>query len=359
MRPKRNIKPTMIFDNSITGSSKNKKSQINETKESGMFDEEESVLDSNIGVDEGSDSEESNEKECLDGRNDKDDEGSNRKECSNGTNNSGKKDKEHDKNTGSTSGYGVKSYANVVTQDVKYADNKLNFIPTEVTEEGCEVVIFDEALVDKGSTQWKLTVCGNFVGYKMSVHEIRYNIRKMWSKWGIDDIDMLADGTCMLKFMNESGMNKVLELGPWMVHNKPLFLRKWDPTIGMENIELTKIPLWVSMVNVPLEAWSTEGISALASSLGRPIIMDNMTTKRCKLGEGRMDFARVLMEFDVNKGLNEDIEIQYRDKNNNVKGSKHVKVKYAWKPESCSHCNVWSQSFKLWKERENCRGKSE
>ncbi|GJT03879.1 bifunctional inhibitor/plant lipid transfer protein/seed storage helical domain-containing protein [Tanacetum coccineum] len=172
----------------------------------------------------------SNEKECLDGKNEEDAEKSNRKECPNETSNSG-----------------VKSYANVVTKDVMYVDNKLNFIPTEVTDKGCEVVIFDEALVNKGSNQWKLIVCGHFVGYKMSVHELRYNIKKMWSKWGIDDIDMLADGTCMFKFRNESGMNK--------------------------------IPLWVSMVNVPLEAWSTEGISALASSLGKPIIMDNMTAK--------------------------------------------------------------------------------
>ncbi|GJY92303.1 RNA-directed DNA polymerase, eukaryota, reverse transcriptase zinc-binding domain protein [Tanacetum coccineum] len=330
-----------------------------------MFDEEVSVLDSNVGVDEGSDScnntrnmgkdvfEEmrekandekimdnqsimsgmgdglgkSNKKGCLDGRNDKDAEDSNRKECSNETNDSGMKDKEQDENTRSTSGYGVKSHANVVTKDVKYADNKLNFIPTEVTKEGCEVVIFYEALVDKGSTQWKLTVYGNFVRY-------------------------VDDGTCMFKFKNESGMNKVLDLGPWMVNNKPLFLRKWDPTIGMEKIELTKIPLWVSMVNVPLEAWSTEGISALASSLGRPSIMDNMTAKRCKLGEGRMDYARVLVEFDVNKGLKVKIEIQYRDKNNNVKGSKHVKVEYAWKPESCSHCNVFGHSHSNYRKRE-------
>ncbi|GKB62678.1 hypothetical protein Tco_0918864 [Tanacetum coccineum] len=64
---------------------------------------------------------------------------------------------------------------------------------------------------------------------------------------------------------------------------------------------------------------------------GKPLIMDNMTTKRCQFREGRMDFARVLVEFDVLKGFKEKIEIQYMDKNNN-KGSKYVTVKYAWKP---------------------------
>ncbi|GJS25684.1 RNA-directed DNA polymerase, eukaryota, reverse transcriptase zinc-binding domain protein [Tanacetum coccineum] len=132
-------------------------------------------------------------------------------------------------------------------------------------------------------------------GYRMSVHELRYHIRRMWSKWGVDDIDMKNDGTCMFKFRNEAGMNKVLELGPMIVNNKPI------------------------LVNVPLEAWSKEGISALASSLGKPLIMDTMIAKRCSLGEGRMDFARILVEFDVMKGFKEEIEIQYRDKENNKK----------------------------------------
>ena len=33
-----------------------------------------------------------------------------------------------------------------------------------------------------------------------------------------------------------------------------------------------------------------------------------------------MDFARVLVEFEVKKGFKEEIVIQYRDKNNVMKG---------------------------------------
>nr|GEY91240.1 zinc knuckle CX2CX4HX4C [Tanacetum cinerariifolium] len=160
--------------------------------------------------------------------------------------------------------------------------NKLSFVPTEISDDGSEVMIFDEALVDKSSAQWKLTMCGHFVGYKMNVHESRYHIRRMWSKWGIDDIDMKADGMCMVKFKNEEGMKKVLDSGTWLVNNKPLVVRKWDPAFGMEMVEQTKVPIWARLVNVPMEAWSAEGISALASSLGKPLIMDNMTAKRCQ-----------------------------------------------------------------------------
>ncbi|GJR71586.1 RNA-directed DNA polymerase, eukaryota, reverse transcriptase zinc-binding domain protein [Tanacetum coccineum] len=100
---------------------------------------------------------------------------------------------------------------------------------------------------------------------------------------------------------------------------------RWDPAIGMEEKEKTKILVWAKLINVPLEAWSKEGISALSSSLGKPLIMDTMTTQMCKYGFGRLEYARVLVEFDVKKGFKEKIEVQYRNKENEVKGSKTVK----------------------------------
>ncbi|GJV78919.1 hypothetical protein Tco_1514789 [Tanacetum coccineum] len=56
-------------------------------------------------------------------------------------------------NSDDTSNGGGKSYANMVTKDLKVVDNKLNYIPTEINEEGSEVVVFDETLMAKGSGQ--------------------------------------------------------------------------------------------------------------------------------------------------------------------------------------------------------------
>nr|GEY29000.1 hypothetical protein [Tanacetum cinerariifolium] len=39
----------------------------------------------------------------------------------------------------------------------------------------------------------------------------------------------------------------------------------------------------VKMLKIPMEAWSVKGISALASSLGKPIIMDKVTTRMCRI----------------------------------------------------------------------------
>ncbi|GJV47844.1 RNA-directed DNA polymerase, eukaryota, reverse transcriptase zinc-binding domain protein [Tanacetum coccineum] len=177
-----------------------------------------------------------------------------------------------------------KIYASAVHKNKQSIDTSLEFRPTVTDDEGCEFVIFDEELVSHGS------------------------------KKNFDD-----NGGCFFKFKNEEGMEKVIEQGPWIVNHKPLFVQKWDPIIGLERKEENKIPIWAKLKNVPPEAWTRDGISALASSLGKPLRMDNITAQACQTGRGRATFARVLVEFDVKKGYKDEIGIQYMSKDKRVK----------------------------------------
>ncbi|GJZ37889.1 ATPase, F1/V1/A1 complex, alpha/beta subunit [Tanacetum coccineum] len=151
------------------------------------------------------------------------------------------------------------------TDGNKKLDTSLCFRPTVIDDDGCEFVVFDEELVSKGSNMWKLT-----------------------STYGFIDV------------------------------------QKRDPNIGLKRKEETKIPLWAKIKNVPLKAWIKDGISALASSLGKTLRMDNITAQACQDGMGKAEFARVLVEFDVKKGFKEEIVIQYKSKENIVKGTKNI-----------------------------------
>ncbi|GKB16686.1 RNA-directed DNA polymerase, eukaryota, reverse transcriptase zinc-binding domain protein [Tanacetum coccineum] len=65
--------------------------------------------------------------------------------------------------------------------------------------------------------------------------------------------------------------------------------------------------------NVPMKACNVKGISALTSSIGKYVIMDEITTRMCVTRVGRIRFARVLVEIDAEKGIKE-IEIMYKSK---------------------------------------------
>nr|GEX12402.1 RNA-directed DNA polymerase, eukaryota, reverse transcriptase zinc-binding domain protein [Tanacetum cinerariifolium] len=100
-------------------------------------------------------------------------------------------------------------------------------------------------------------------------------------------------------------------------------------------------------------AWSVKGISALASSIGKPVIMDEITTKMCVTGVGRIGFARVLLEIDAEKRIKDKIEIMYKSKNISVGTKKIVDVKYYWIPSICSHYKVFGHTDKFCKKAKN------
>ncbi|PWA66526.1 RNA-directed DNA polymerase, eukaryota, Reverse transcriptase zinc-binding domain protein [Artemisia annua] len=237
-----------------------------------------------------------------------------------------------------------KTYANMVLNNSDGLDNKLCHIPTKISEDGSEFVIFDEEIVTEGSKKWEITACGYFVGYKMYMMELNYHLFKMWGKFGLKSIMDIGNGTFVFKLSNEQGLKTVIENGVWIVNNKAMMVQKWDTSVDLNKIEPDVLPLWVKFVNLPLEAWTTKGLSAIASRLGKPIMMDTMTTKMCSQGVGRLGYARVLIEVDAKKGIPDHVDIMYCDKMGKQTAIKQVKVEYDWKPPVCDVCKVFGHA---------------
>ncbi|GJW33577.1 RNA-directed DNA polymerase, eukaryota, reverse transcriptase zinc-binding domain protein [Tanacetum coccineum] len=163
--------------------------------------------------------------------------------------------------------------------------------PTEVDGDRNEFVVFDDTIINEGCKRWDLTLCGHFVGHQMFINELS---QKAWER------------------------------------------------------EPTHIPIWVRLCNIPLEAWTTNGISALASRLGKPLIMDNLTAEICKKGVGRVKYARVLVEVPANKCVPDEIEVIYRDKDRVEICRKKIIVKFDWLPLRCSNCCVFGHDLKTY-----------
>ncbi|GJU59707.1 kinase-like domain, phloem protein 2-like protein [Tanacetum coccineum] len=162
-----------------------------------------------------------------------------------------------------------KSYVGVTNNNIPTVDRKLADIPTEMDDNGSEIVVFNEAMIEEGSKRWELTI---------------------------------------------EGIDFVVNNGPWMDEN------------------------------VPLEAWTAKGISALASRVGKPLVMDHVTATLCMNGVGRFRFAKVMAEVSASKSLPSEIEVVYRNGSKEEICRKIVKVDYDWKPLMCSECCVFGHN---------------
>ncbi|GKA38841.1 zinc knuckle CX2CX4HX4C containing protein [Tanacetum coccineum] len=86
---------------------------------------------------------------------------------------------------------------------------------------------------------------------------------------------------------------------------------------------------------------TTKGISALASRIGKPLVMDDVIASMCKMGVGRVGFARVLVEISAKKPFPYEIEVVYKNEAKEEIRRKTVKVVYDWKPPCCDSCCVF------------------
>nr|GEW95485.1 hypothetical protein [Tanacetum cinerariifolium] len=92
-------------------------------------------------------------------------------------------------------------------------------------------------------------------------------VTNTWRKFGFERITRNDDGVYLFKFATKSGRDQVIDKGPWMIRKSPIMLSKWSPSVSLKKGEVTKVPVWVKMYNVPVLAYSEDGLSLLATQI--------------------------------------------------------------------------------------------
>ncbi|GJV11853.1 retrovirus-related pol polyprotein from transposon TNT 1-94 [Tanacetum coccineum] len=137
------------------------------------------------------------------------------------------------------------------------------------------------------------------------------------------------------------GLEDVLKNGPWMIRKSPVILKNWTMNTRLCKEELTRILVWVKIHDVPIQVFSEDGLSIIASQIGKPIMLDSYTSSMCIESWGRSSFARCLIEINVDDVLKESLTMGVPL----IKGSgfiiETVNIEYEWKPPRCDQCKIF------------------
>ncbi|KAK9006981.1 hypothetical protein V6N11_019311 [Hibiscus sabdariffa] len=98
-----------------------------------------------------------------------------------------------------------------------------------------------------------------------------------------------------------------------------------------EVLNLKTAPIWIHLWHVPLEFYSQQRLSYLASVLGKPLYTDKATTLRQHL-----EFAKICVEVYANFSLLSYVLVDLGDDDVIVVG-----VELVWAPPKCSHCSIF------------------
>ncbi|GJZ64173.1 hypothetical protein Tco_0620594 [Tanacetum coccineum] len=100
------------------------------------------------------------------------------------------------------------------------------------------------------------------------------------------------------------------------------------------------------MYNVPVVAYSEDGLSLIATQIGKPIMLDAFTSSMCVDSWGRISFARALIEIDANSELKKEVKMAIPVDEDDGSGyiSEVIRVEYEWKPPHCLDCKIFGHN---------------
>ncbi|GJW47069.1 hypothetical protein Tco_0078715 [Tanacetum coccineum] len=118
-----------------------------------------------------------------------------------------------------------------------------------------------------------------FLGKRVAYPVVANYVRNTWSKYGLVR-SKFSSSTRLFSFQFSSidGLNAMLENGLWFIHNNLLILKKWHLDVNLLKEDVGTVPVWVKIHGVPVTAFSEDGLSAIATKLGTPLMLDSYTS---------------------------------------------------------------------------------
>jgi len=170
-----------------------------------------------------------------------------------------------------------------------------NGIKLQKAEVEGDLVQLEEEDVDEVEVVLGICLVGLFAGKFPGVGAVR-RLREDWkvacTHW------IHRSGWIVFVFQSEDDRLKVLNGGPYFAYGRNLMLKIMPRCFRFGSEEMTTVPAWIQLPDLPLDCWNARALSKIASKVGIPISSDKMTRTI-----DRLSFARVLVEVDVSKDL--------------------------------------------------------
>nr|VDD56607.1 unnamed protein product [Brassica oleracea] len=183
--------------------------------------------------------------------------------------------------------------------------------PYFVVKDGVADVSIPEELLEDVDPLWKGFVVGYFMNdapHIGSIHSTVNHICATPGKVSKIDVQFIGKRTVLFRVEDAQVRSRIIRRKFWHISEVPLVLNEWTPESAKAPPDLSAMPLWVDLENVPGYLYSKKGLSFMSRTTGKFVKL-HPTTERCV----RLDVARVLVEVDLEKLLPRKICFKGKD----------------------------------------------
>ncbi|GJZ21730.1 zinc knuckle CX2CX4HX4C containing protein [Tanacetum coccineum] len=233
--------------------------------------------------------------------------------------------------------------ANVIPCKASYADDSINLNVDESTIPSNPIVQSVDinkstsyAGVAGGSAKDQPNVNSNFrtlvadpVFDGVNIYIPRKVVEK--AKHRLKRIMMNSKGFFFFKFDSRAGL----------IRKSPIILKKWSMDTRLLKEELTCISIWVKLHDVPIQVFEEDGISLIATFIGKLVMLDSYTSSMCNDSWGMSNFARCLIKVNLKADLVDVVTIGIPSLFEDDFTKETIRVEYEWRPPRCDTCKIF------------------
>ncbi|XP_020680856.1 uncharacterized protein LOC110098377 [Dendrobium catenatum] len=185
-----------------------------------------------------------------------------------------------------------------------------------MSEDGSIVKLFDPT-VKGNSDKLQCSIVVKVFGRRNPIQLIAAELRCQWQKFGKFHLTILGSDWVLCSFFSEETMENVFSGGPWFVNGHIIGLDKWNSDFNPNSLKGLSSPIWIRMPNLPLYYWDEINLSRIASSIGKPILIDGDMFQW-----GRREFSRVGVRVQLDRQLPTGVWVE------GINGKFYQKVEY-------------------------------
>ncbi|XP_062081056.1 uncharacterized protein LOC133785854 [Humulus lupulus] len=181
--------------------------------------------------------------------------------------------------------------------------------------------------VEIEASLWKNAIVCIVLGANPPFRVFEGFVKRVWGNLGVDKIVRMHSGFTLVNFKDEATRDLILETGVIHFDKKTVVLRPW--TTDMDSVRMVKfVPVWIRLNGLGLQCWGKNSLSALVSTIGKPIMMDKVNQSR-----SMVKYARVLVDMEISD--HPPKTIAYINEREQLV---EQLVEYEWLPSKCAAC---------------------
>uniref|UniRef100_A0A803P4A6 Reverse transcriptase domain-containing protein n=1 Tax=Cannabis sativa TaxID=3483 RepID=A0A803P4A6_CANSA len=174
---------------------------------------------------------------------------------------------------------------------------------------------------------WKNAIVCFVLGANPPFRVFEGFVKRIWGNLGIDKVVRMHSGCTLVNFRDEATRDLILAAGVIHFDRKLVVLRPWSTEIDAMKM-VNSVPVWIRLNGLGLHYWGKKNLSALVSTIGKPIMIDKVTQER-----SMVKFARVLVDIEISDEPPKTISFI-----NEKKQPVEQTIEYEWLPTTCVAC---------------------